>query len=400
MLTGPLESTNEWYAVAKIAGIKMCQAYRRQYGCNYISLMPTNLYGPGDDFDLQSAHVIPALMRKLHEGKVSDSEEVVVWGTGTPKREFLHVDDLADAAVYLMETYSGEEHVNVGTGRDISISELAQMLKEVTGFGGILTYDRSKPDGTPRKLLDVARLNRLGWRAKIKLRAGLADTYRWFVRPVRRELKTRHFVRSIRFTGFALGTEPASPGHVRPFRGRSILMATRGFMGIRKRIKFVSKNSIEPGHFSRLPNRHPEMEFILDPTTRAYDWFVVYDDLPRARRERFSLGSESLACPPENTILLTYEPSSVKYYGDDYANQFAYVLTSHEPTMLSHAARHDAPPVGKWYYGGVGDALGLTCPPQKGRQICIFLSTKRMGHTLHRKTIRLSGKIDTTSAGT
>ena len=181
LLTGPLESTNEWYAVAKIAGIKMCQAYRRQYGCNYISLMPTNLYGPGDDFDPQSAHVIPALMRKMHEGKVSGSEEVVVWGTGTPKREFLHVDDLADAAIYLMEAYSGEEHVNVGTGRDISICELAQMLKEVTGFSGLLTYDDSKPDGTPRKLLDVTRLDRLGWRAKIKLRGGLADTYRWFV---------------------------------------------------------------------------------------------------------------------------------------------------------------------------------------------------------------------------
>lgn len=183
LLTGPLESTNEWYAVAKIAGIKMCQAYRRQYGCNYISLMPTNLYGPGDDFDLQSAHVIPALMRKMHEGKVTGSEEVVVWGTGTAKREFLHVDDLADAAIYLMETYSGEEHVNVGTGRDISVSELAQMLKEVIGFRGVLTYDRSKPDGTPRKLLDVTRLDRLGWRAKIRLRAGLADTYRWFVGP-------------------------------------------------------------------------------------------------------------------------------------------------------------------------------------------------------------------------
>ena len=162
-------------------------------------------------------------------------------------------------------------------------------------------------------------------------------------------------------------------------------MATRDFMGIRKRIKFVSKNSIEPEHFTRLPNRHPEMEFILDPTTRTYDWFVVYDDLPRIRGERFSLGSESLACPPENTILLTYEPSSVKYYGDDYANQFAYVLTSHEPTMLSHAGRHEVPPVGKWYYGGVGDALALTSPPRKDRQICIFLSAKRMGHTLHRK---------------
>ena len=156
-------------------------------------------------------------------------------------------------------------------------------------------------------------------------------------------------------------------------------------MGSRKRIKFVSKNSIEPEHFTRLPNRHPEMEFILDPTTRAYDWFVVYDDLPRIHGERFSLGSESLACPPENTILFTYEPSSVKYYGDDYANQFAYVLTSHEPTMLSHAGRHDVPPVGKWYYGSAGDALRLTSPPQKGRQICIFLSAKRMGHTLHRK---------------
>lgn len=181
LLTGPLESTNEWYAVAKIAGIKMCQAYRRQYGCNYISLMPTNLYGPGDDFDLQSAHVIPALMRKMHEGKVSGSEEVVVWGTGTAKREFLHVDDLADAAICLMEAYSGEEHVNVGTGRDISISELARTLQKVIGFRGCLAYDRSMPDGTPRKLLDVTRLARLGWRAKIELRAGLADTYRWFL---------------------------------------------------------------------------------------------------------------------------------------------------------------------------------------------------------------------------
>ena len=181
LLTGPLEPTNEWYAVAKIAGIKLCQAYRRQYGCNYISLMPTNLYGPGDDFDLQSAHVIPALMRKMHEGRVWGSDEVVVWGSGLPRREFLHVDDLAHAAVYLMEVYAGEEHVNVGTGRDIAIAELAQTILEVTGFHGRLTYDRSKPDGTPRKLLDVTRLARLGWRAKIDLRAGLADTYRWFL---------------------------------------------------------------------------------------------------------------------------------------------------------------------------------------------------------------------------
>ena len=181
LLTGPLEPTNEWYAVAKIAGIKLCQAYRRQYGCNYISLMPTNLYGPGDNFDLQSAHVIPALMRKMHESKVSSNDEVVVWGSGTPRREFLHVDDLADAAVYLMEVYAGEEHVNVGTGYDMAISELAQTIMEVTGFRGRLTYDHSKPDGTPRKILDVTRLARLGWRAKIELREGLAETYHWFL---------------------------------------------------------------------------------------------------------------------------------------------------------------------------------------------------------------------------
>ena len=182
LLTGPLEPTNEWYAIAKIAGIKLCQAYRRQYGCNYISIMPTNLYGPGDDFDLQRAHVIPALMRKMHEAKARGGDEVVVWGSGTPKREFLHVDDLADAAVHLMEVYAGEEHVNVGTGRDISIADLARMLKDVTGYRGRLAYDRSMPDGTPRKLLDVTRATRLGWRAKIELHEGLADTYRWFLR--------------------------------------------------------------------------------------------------------------------------------------------------------------------------------------------------------------------------
>lgn len=181
LLDGPLESTNEWYAVAKIAGIKMCQAYRRQYGCNYISLMPTNLYGPGDSFDLEGGHVIPALMRKMHEGRMSGSEEVVVWGSGTPRREFLHVDDLAEAAVHLMEVYAGEEHVNVGTGHDITIAELAQMIKDVTGFHGRLTYDRSMPDGTPRKQLDVTRMTGLGWRARIKLPTGLADTYRWFL---------------------------------------------------------------------------------------------------------------------------------------------------------------------------------------------------------------------------
>lgn len=180
LLTGPLEPTNEWYAVAKIAGIKLCQAYRRQYGCNFISLMPTNLYGPGDNFDLRSAHVIPALMHKMHEAKASGGAEVVVWGSGTPRREFLHVDDLADAAVHLMEVYSAEEQINVGTGRDITIAELAQTIREVIGFHGRLAYDRSMPDGTPRKRLDVTRMARLGWRAKIDLRGGLADTYRWF----------------------------------------------------------------------------------------------------------------------------------------------------------------------------------------------------------------------------
>ena len=149
------------------------------------------------------------------------------------------------------------------------------------------------------------------------------------------------------------------------------------------RIKFVSKNPIEPAHFTDLPNRHPEMEFILDPTARDYDWFVVYDDLPRIRGERFSLGSETLTCPPGNSILLTYEPSSVKYYGDDYTGQFAYVLTSHEPAMLPHAGRHDAPPVGKWFYGGVADVLRHASPPPKAKQVCIFLSAKRMGHTMH-----------------
>ena len=151
------------------------------------------------------------------------------------------------------------------------------------------------------------------------------------------------------------------------------------------RIKFVSKNPIEYAHFTRLPNRYPEMEFILDPAAREYDWFVVYDDLPRHRDERFPLGIETLACPAENTVLLTYEPSSVKFYGRDYVNQFAYVLTSHDPEMLPHAGRHDAPPVGKWYYGDVDDALGHTSPPVKTGEICIFLSSKKMNHTMHRK---------------
>ena len=181
LLSGPLEPTNEWYAVAKIAGIKLCQAYRRQYGFNAISLMPTNLYGPGDNFDLQNSHVLPALMRKFHEAKTAGSPEVVVWGTGSPRREFLHVDDLADAAVFLMERYDGEEIVNVGVGEDVTVRELADLIKEVVGYKGEIVFDSSKPDGTPRKLLDVQRLNALGWRARISLKEGVRATYEWFL---------------------------------------------------------------------------------------------------------------------------------------------------------------------------------------------------------------------------
>ncbi|MCX7058025.1 MAG: GDP-L-fucose synthase [Proteobacteria bacterium] len=181
LLTGPLEPTNEWYAIAKIAGIKMCQAYRRQYGFNTISLMPTNLYGPGDNYALENSHVLPALIRRFHEAKLAGAAEVVVWGTGTPKREFLHVDDLAAAAVHLMQHYEGEQIVNVGTGVDVSIAELAALVKQVVGFEGGLRFDASKPDGTPRKLLDVSRLHGLGWRHSIELATGLASAYRWFV---------------------------------------------------------------------------------------------------------------------------------------------------------------------------------------------------------------------------
>lgn len=180
LLTGPLEPTNEWYAVAKIAGIKMCQAYRRQYGFNAISLMPTNLYGPGDNFDLQTSHVLPALIRKFHEAKVSGADHVMMWGTGTPRREFLHVDDLADACLFLMQRYEDERIVNVGVGEDITIRELAALVAEVVGFTGEIRNDTSKPDGTPRKLLDVSRLHALGWRAGIGLREGITDTYAAF----------------------------------------------------------------------------------------------------------------------------------------------------------------------------------------------------------------------------
>jgi GDP-L-fucose synthase len=181
LLTGPLEPTNEWYAVAKIAGIKLCQAYRRQYGCNYISVMPTNLYGPHDNFDLQTSHVLPALLRKTHEAKAAGAAEMKIWGTGKALREFLHVDDLADACVFLMERYEGEEFFNIGTGADISINELAQRIAGVVGWQGRFVHELDKPDGTPRKLLDVSRLKALGWTARIALDDGLRATYDWFL---------------------------------------------------------------------------------------------------------------------------------------------------------------------------------------------------------------------------
>ena len=180
LLTGPLEPTNEWYAIAKIAGIKMCQAYRRQYGFDAISLMPTNLYGPGDNFSLDNSHVLPALIRKFHEAASARSKSVVVWGTGTPRREFLYVDDLADAVVFLTQQYSGAGPINVGVGADITIRELAELIGGIVGFQGELAFDTAKPDGTPRKLLDVGRLHALGWRATTALEAGLRSTYDWF----------------------------------------------------------------------------------------------------------------------------------------------------------------------------------------------------------------------------
>jgi GDP-L-fucose synthase len=181
LLTGPLEPTNEWYAIAKLAGIKMCQAYRQQHGFNAISLMPTNLYGPGDNFDLMGSHVLPALMRRFHEAKLRGDPEVVIWGTGTPRREFLHCDDLANAVVQLMQTYDGAEVVNVGCGEDVTIRELAELIARVVGYEGRLAFDPSKPDGTPRKLLDVGRLTALGWRPRIALEEGIRGTYQWFL---------------------------------------------------------------------------------------------------------------------------------------------------------------------------------------------------------------------------
>ncbi len=181
LLSGPLEPTNEWYAIAKIAGIKLCQAYRRQYGADFISAMPTNLYGPGDNYDLNSSHVIPALIRKAHEAKVSDAANMTIWGTGAPRREFLHVDDCADACVHLMKNYSGDSHINVGSGEDLTIMELTRLICEVVQFRGGIVRDLSKPDGTPQKLLSIDRLRAAGWMPQIPLRQGLVDAYRSFL---------------------------------------------------------------------------------------------------------------------------------------------------------------------------------------------------------------------------
>lgn len=181
LLTGPLEATNQWYAVAKIAGIKLAQAYRQQFGRDYISAMPTNLYGPGDNFDLKSSHVLPALIRKAHEARVAGAKSLTVWGTGSPLREFLHADDCADALVFLLKSYSDARHVNVGSGEELSILELTRMVCRIVGFAGDIVHDYSKPDGTPRKLMSSARLNHMGWRPRIGLEQGIAETYRWFV---------------------------------------------------------------------------------------------------------------------------------------------------------------------------------------------------------------------------
>ena len=181
LLTGPLEPTNEWYAIAKIAGIKLCKAYRRQYGRDFISAMPTNLYGPGDNFDLQSSHVLPALIRKAHEAKLAGADSITIWGTGTPRREFLHVDDLAAGCVFLLEHYSGESHVNLGSGSVLTINELVETVCRVVGFKGAIERDTSKPDGTPRKLMDGSMIAGMGWKPTISLEDGIADAYRWFL---------------------------------------------------------------------------------------------------------------------------------------------------------------------------------------------------------------------------
>ena len=180
LLTGPLESTNEWYAIAKIAGIKLCQAYSKQYGCRFISVMPTNMYGPGDNFDLKTSHVLPALIRKFHEASIQGDANVTIWGSGTPRREFLHVDDCADACVYLMNLYEESDIINIGSGEDISIHDLALLIKSVVGFAGGIVYDKTKPDGTPRKLVDISKIRRAGWSPAINLEEGIRTTYEWY----------------------------------------------------------------------------------------------------------------------------------------------------------------------------------------------------------------------------
>jgi len=191
LLSGPLEPTNEWYAVAKIAGIKLCQAYRRQYGCDFISAMPTNLYGPGDNFDLESSHVLPALIRKFHDSRSDDEPVVTVWGTGSPRREFLHVDDLADACLFLMDHYGDDDHINVGTGEDLSIGALAELVRDVVNPDARLEFDTSKPDGTPRKVLDVSRLQSLGWAPTRSLEDGIRSTYDWYLEQLRSDTVLR-----------------------------------------------------------------------------------------------------------------------------------------------------------------------------------------------------------------
>jgi GDP-L-fucose synthase len=197
LLTGPLEETNKAYAVAKIAGIIKCQSYNRQYGTNFIAVMPTNLYGPNDSFDLNNSHVLPALLRKFHEAKINHAPEAVVWGTGAARREFLHSDDLADACLFLMENYNSDEIVNIGSGEDITIREIAELIREIVGYRGRIAWDTSKPDGTPRKLLDVSRLHRLGWQHRIGLRQGLAAYYRWYQENERQLDYLRKLIRSL-----------------------------------------------------------------------------------------------------------------------------------------------------------------------------------------------------------
>jgi GDP-L-fucose synthase len=196
LLTGPLEPTNQWYAIAKIAGLMQCQAYREQHGCDFISAMPTNLYGPGDNFDLEGAHVLPALLRRFRAATLAGDDEVTIWGTGKPRREFLHVDDCADALVFLLQHYSDPDPINVGVGRDVTIAELAHIVADVTGFSGKIVFDTSRPDGTPRKLLDLGRLTALGWQARIGLKEGIAATYQWLERQLTEDSVPRGFAKA------------------------------------------------------------------------------------------------------------------------------------------------------------------------------------------------------------